>query len=793
MRNSEAQRYARWSLAAAALLAAVVAGVYARNIWLARQEEKKAPPAVPPTVEQRSNEFAFSKVEGQRTIYTVKASRTTEFKEDNRNLLEDVAITVYGKTGERNDTLVTKACDFFSNTGKISCLGEVQIGLQSAGSAQASANAIHVKTSAVTFDRDSGEAQTGRPVEFHWPGGEGRSVGLTYDSNNGALHLTHSVDLNLSNSTSTAIAPEKTSTSDEKVVHLTSDRMSFQRDSRTVMMEGNVQAQQATHGLSAGELVLTLDREFHAQRIVASNHPQLRDASPQGSLVLNADEIASDLNPGGSIKSIVATGNVLGTRNTSAGQDELSAGRVQLDLAIGKNMARLLTASNGVTITSSSTIASGGTRRVETDALEIHFMSDTRPGQTLIESLNSLAPASVEWKNTSVVNGKPVPQTMQMQGRQMVLSFAGQNQLQQLVSTGGVLVTRKLGDAREETTTSRELTAKFDATGQWTTIDQNGDVRFHDDQRTGQGDSAHVDRASDTLALKGSVVIADAATWTTAQSASFARATNTMRADGHVLTTELRQGSSGISNFAPEPAHISADHLVADSAKGHAVYSGHGRLWQGQSLIEAAIIELDRPSQTLVAKENVRGVFPQAAWNPKLGPPGGQSAGQSQKASTERGPEQVTRHSSSELPGMAAPRTQLGHVEGKLLTYWETESRARIEQDARADSEQGSIQADRIDLFFSDAGAASGTKQLTRAVATGDVAVRQEDRRGTSDRAEYTASEGKFVLSEGNPTLYSSSGDSTTGRQLTFYFADDRIVVDSTDGPKTVTLHRVEK
>jgi len=90
MRNSEAQKYARWSLAAAGLLAAIVAGVYLRNVWVARQVEKKAPPAVPPTVEQRSNEFSFSKVEGQRTIYTVRASRTTQFKEGSKNPLEDV-------------------------------------------------------------------------------------------------------------------------------------------------------------------------------------------------------------------------------------------------------------------------------------------------------------------------------------------------------------------------------------------------------------------------------------------------------------------------------------------------------------------------------------------------------------------------------------------------------------------------------------------------------------------------------------------------------------------------------
>ncbi len=130
------------------------------------------------------------------------------------------------------------------------------------------------------------------------------------------------------------------------------------------------------------------------------------------------------------------------------------------------------------------------------------------------------------------------------------------------------------------------------------------------------------------------------------------------------------------------------------------------------------------------------------------------------------------------------PQADLAQVRGGLLTYWETESRARVEQDARADSMQGSIQADQIDLFFSPPSAVNATKQLSRAVATGDVTVRQEDRRGTSNRAEYTASEGKFVLSEGKPTLYDSTGDTTTGRQLTFYFADDRIVVDSEEGSK---------
>src|ERR1700686_1801052 len=165
MRNSEARRYARWSAAVAILLAIVVAGVYLRGVWVAKQAAKKAPPAVPATIEQRSNEFSFSKVEGQRTIYTVRASRTTEFKEGSRNLLEDVSITVYGKKGERNDTLRTRACDFVSSTGKIGCEGEVQISLRTQGAA-ANRNAIEVVPPGISFDRESGLARTEKPVTF---------------------------------------------------------------------------------------------------------------------------------------------------------------------------------------------------------------------------------------------------------------------------------------------------------------------------------------------------------------------------------------------------------------------------------------------------------------------------------------------------------------------------------------------------------------------------------------------------------------------------------------------------
>jgi hypothetical protein len=89
--------------------------------------------------------------------------------------------------------------------------------------------------------------------------------------------------------------------------------------------------------------------------------------------------------------------------------------------------------------------------------------------------------------------------------------------------------------------------------------------------------------------------------------------------------------------------------------------------------------------------------------------------------------------------------------------------------------------------------AANGPQQISRAVGTGGVIVEEGARKAVAERGVYTASDGKFVMSGGNPTLYDGAEGNTSGRQLTFFLADDTIIVDSESGSRILTKHRVDK
>ncbi len=779
MQNKEAARYARWAAIVAGTIAVVVVGVYSHRAMRESRSHQIQPRAVPATVQQQSDQTTFSKVEGDRTIFTVRASHATEYKDQNTYLLEDVWMTIYGRDGKRNDNIHTRQCSYQPKTGAIRCEGDVQIDLASANPPPGNADrTIHVTTRDLTFNRETGEASTPDPVAFRFPQGQGQAVGVTYSTEKSLVLLEHDVRLDLLPSDRTSGVPVK----------VTGSSLEIRRDERKVVLSAPAHVTQGNRELSADKIAIDLDADFRAQHAIAEGHPVVRSAGSGGKVVVSANQFEASLNPAGWIEKMVADGEVKGSREAATGTDHFSSSRVELEMA-PQNIVRMMTTSGGTVLDSRQDAQS---RTLKTESLRAIFGVGKQGGQPRVRSAETLAPATIEMKSGNEVT--------ELHARKFVTEFDADGRLAKLFGHSGTEIDRTVGSGTPQVSTAKELAAVFSASGDWETLDESGNVHFQQTDRQATAERARIVHETDMVTLDGSPVLFDSTSRTTARNVTIDQKSGEIRATGGVASTYNSSAQNAAINLGAGLAHISSSTLTASNTSGRALYSGHARMWQGESVLDAEQIEIWRDEKKLIASGGVVAVFPQASGQFPTVP------GTSPKLS-KSAPSIVQSAKATEPPVGAPPAgPTLWQIRAPVLTYWSDSGKAHLEGGVSAASRQGSLQSRDLDVFLAPgSGTQSGSaipatrpqsptagRQLDRALATGGVVVRQGDRRGTAEQALYTAADGKFVLSGGKPTLTDASSDTTTGHSLTFFVANDTILIDSQEGSRTLTRHRVE-
>jgi lipopolysaccharide export system protein LptA len=599
-----------------------------------------------------------------------------------------------------------------------------------------------VRTSRVTFDRESGEARTGQPVEFKFAHGSGHGTGLHYSTRGSVARLEKDVEIAL-------VAARK----DVAPTRLVGAALEYARDARTMRLLGPVSGVQGSRELRTGALALEFSQAMLAQRLLAGGRPELRERSSTGETALAADDLEVALSPEGFATRVIAAGQAVCTAKDAFSADRLAARRLEMSLTAHGRQPQHVRATGAVRAESQR--VSGPLRRLESELLLLDFAAAGRAVERRLNHVESPLPALLEWRAAD--------EQSSIRAGRMTAELSGRSEVQRVTADAGVDVERRLGRRPAQTTSSRQLVLQFDSRGDWSEVEQTGDVRFREGARNGQAQRARIVRARETIFMDGPATLADAVSSTTAQALEINQRSGEVLARGNVRTSYLSAASSAAATsfvpaFASQPAHITAEELRANSEEGRALYSGKARLWQGETVIQAGSIELRRTGaadRQLLARGAVQSIFPQArAVSPS-----------------------------------AAPAAALWRARSSQLLFHSSNSLVRLDEAVHAESAMGQIDSRRLDLFLSAEG--SGPRQLTRAEATGDVTVRQGPRRGTAERAEYFAREGKFILSGGKPTLYDAVLGATTGRQLTFFLADDRILVESEEGSRTVTKHRV--
>jgi len=775
MKRSEAAKYARWSAAVALCLAGLTATVYLGRGLQRIRDQRKAPPPAPSYVDRQLSGISFSKVEGNKTIYTVEASHSTDFKGDAGSLLEDVKITVFGKEQNRNDILHTRTCRYTKSQENIDCSGLVQMDLMSAEDAKLlkerpemeAARVVHVETKGVVFERNTGIAKTAEPITFRLPNGAGEARGVEYRSNEGVLQLEHDVRFSLKPN-----PPKAGRNSHPAPVEIRGSRLEFDRDSRAMHLAGPAEAVTAGNRLKAGNLSVSLDESFRARKIVASAgatgmRPELHSDDAKGSRAINADTMSAGLTADGKISEIEAKGSVTGFSESVDEKEEMASNEAVSEFWPATGRAKDLTL-KGSTKIHTANKKTGDMRDLQSEAVHISFSGAAGQEKSRVQMAETLAPGTLQWTSGQWPNGASkaasAGEQTKLQADRLRLDFGDAGKAKLLQATGNVQVDRSMPGKPTQTVTGKSGAAQLDASGGWSQMELHGDVRLKENERSGQADDAVFTRAAQSIVLSGHAQVRDAATETRAAKITFQQNTGDILGEGGVVSTDY-PGKAGTIQLGAAAANITADTLQANSKAGRAVYRGHARLWQRESTLEAESIELQRDARTLNATGNVRAVLLQA-------PTGGTNAQSLKKTA------------------------QLWYVAAANLTYWDKENRAHLEKDVTVQSTDQKIRSAAMDLYFARAGggsAASGAQQISRAVGTGGVTVEQGRRRATAERGEYTAADGKFVMSGGTPTIFDASEGTTTGRQLTFYLADATIIVDSENGSRTLTKHRVEK
>ncbi|HLZ11011.1 MAG TPA: LptA/OstA family protein [Candidatus Acidoferrum sp.] len=771
MKRSEAAKYAQWSAAVALCLAGLTAAVYLGRGWQRMRARRNVPPAAPAYVERELSGISFSKVEGNKTIYTVDASHSTDFKGDAASLLEDVKITVFGKEQNRNDVLHTRTCRYTKSPENIDCSGLVQMDLMSAADAElvkkhpemAASRVVHVETKGLLFDRNTGIAKTAEPITFRLPNGTGEARGVEYRSNEGVLQLEHDVRIDLKPSSSKSGKNARSAP-----VEIRGSELEFDRESRRMKLAGPAEATTEGNRMKAGNVTIDLDENFRTRKVVATAgamglRPELRSNDAKGSRAMSADTMSAALTVEGKIAEIEANGNVTGSAESAEEKEEMAANEAVSEFWPATGKAKDLTLKGAAKVYTTNR-KTGDARELQSDSVHLRFAGAATQEKARVEMAETLAPGTLQW-TSGAANATSAGDRTKLAADCLHLDFGETGKAKLLQAAGNVRVDRTAAGKTTQTATSNRGSAQLDADGGWSEMELHGEVRLKDGEKSGQADDAAFSRVAHSIVLSGHAQARDAATETHAAKITFAQETSEILAEGGVRSTDY-PGKAGAVQMGSAPANITSDRLQANSKTGRALYTGHARLWQRESTLEAESIELQRDARTLNASGNVRAVFVQA--------PAGNAGGQAVKK---------------------AP--QLWYITAANLTYWDKENRAHLEKDVAVQSAEQKIRSAAMELYFTRGGVGSaavpGAQQISRAVGTGGVTVEQGQRRATAERGEYTASDGKFVMTGGTPTIFDAAEGTTTGRQLTFYLSDATIIVDSENGSRTLTKHRVEK
>jgi len=790
-------------LVAAVLLLVATVGFLAVGKWKNPFNRRDLPAKLGFNIQQESNGVTFSHALGGHSQFKVHASKVVQLKQGNA-LLHDVKIELYGEDGSRVDRIEGDEFEYNQKSGTATATGPVEITLMrpgvtpvSAAARAAAAGEVHVRTSGLTFNWNSGIATTVKHVDFSTTQGAGSAMGATYESKGGHLDLDHDVELHTQRSGDTVAI---------HAAHAEFERADMICQLRAATAE--YRAGQAT----AGQARVEFREDGSAVRLDASDGFHLTTAqgskldAPRGTLEFDQhNQPRHGRMEGGVTMDSAAPGR------SSHG----TAPTADLDFT-AKGDLRHAHLEQGVALTSDQQSRTAGLhpetvhigRTWHSPVMDIDFRT-TGHGQVEPAALSGVGGVVVASQSQ---RGSAAPVTAQMAADQVNGVFGPDSELTEMTGAGHASMLQTTASGDRQTAHGDRLEAHFapasaaGAHGVATQVQAaqlDGHVVLIDQpvQKTGA-------RPQPPLrAFAGRAVYAGDGQWLhltlnpridngglqmTAERIDISQDSGDAFAHGNVKATWTQAaGAPAVGGLAPDPqqpAHVIAAeaqlHQAAGNTDSVATFRGHARLWQQANSVAAPTIVLEKDRQNLDALSTDRAEPVRVVMLSQSNRPGDKP---NDKANDK--PNEKPKSTPSVL-----------RVRGGQLHYSGLDRSALMQSGALgpvvAETGTATSQSDQVDLKLVDPAAKNaahpasqpGQGQVERMTARGHVTLTSEGRRGVGEQLTYTGANDEYVLTGTTalpPRMTDPARGTVTGAALIFRSRDDSVSIEGGGRPTT--------
>jgi lipopolysaccharide export system protein LptA len=707
---------------------------------------------------------------------------------------------------------------------------------------------IHVKTSELVFLQKLGTAATDQGLEFEYDGMIGHAHGAEYNTDTGLLVLQSAVTMNGVKQGKPVLLTADHAELDRQQEQLFLTRAEYTvvsaeagkrvtkggRVTAFLRKDGSVEHAVGLDGVSmtddSGATMTAARGEVHLngasqpQTGMLSGNVRYTADDPLQKTSAETDEGKADFDKAGLLKHVLMTGAVHVHERTRVGdavqvvsgrevsRQELwserdlvsktldlniatgSDRRMQLRQARAEGSARL-TVVNPPAAEAKSGHKGATTSVMSGDVLTADFVM--RDGESHVKSVHGVGHTVLHRVSDTGATATSLGETLEAEFRSVVRSDAGATQrLQKNTSAAKVGGKGALtGQGGDEIATAVQLghvmmtnlpVAKPGVA--------TGAAAGGGEQRA-TADRAAYDGSSQKLTLTGTVQVSDTDSTVWADRVVMEQETGDAQADGSVRASYMQpRDADAKSESAAEPVHVLAMRGEFKHDAGLAkFYGGTGaggrpaRLWQGESQVEASVLEFEQRERRMLAHGDGReaGMVVHAVFVSAASPDSGGSAKPADKGSKPV-PVRVASHE---------------------MRYDDVARRADFTGGVRVDDADGTMRSQQAVVYLKAADSAKTSADakkgaavqtgfmggsVDRMVATGGVEVVQPGKRAIGEQLVYTASDGMFVMtgSPGVPPKMMDEAQGTiTGASLRFHAGDNSVVV--SNGPDAGSGQRV--